>query len=330
MAFPPTAATVTSALTSYPAVYYDRVAVEALQNNLHLYSCIEKKAMPDKSGVVMQIFGYTKLAANTVAATDGTPQSVGVALTASTASITLAQYIDYVSYSDKIILTGISPVVAEGGALLGYRGALTVDKVISTAVDTVAAADSATRIDVAHGSFFTAAIARKAAMQLRSVDGKPREGALFSGVIYSLMAFDLLNDSAAGGWIDLMKYTDGNAGVLQTGVNPASQHVATVGGIRFVESNSLPTTTSFASTSVTGYHAYVFAKDAFFGASLGQTALGEKNFAVMQKTYDGTNSLDPAGQIRAASVYNFYFGLTGRPQSAVNVFRRIRAESSIG
>ena len=80
----PTVASVTAALTSYPTVYYDRVAVMELRNNLKLYDCIEQKQMPDMSGVAMQIFGYTKLASNTVAATDGTPQAAGVALTAST------------------------------------------------------------------------------------------------------------------------------------------------------------------------------------------------------------------------------------------------------
>jgi hypothetical protein len=74
----------------------------------------------------MQLYGFNKLAANTTAATDGTPQSAGVALTASTNTLTLSQYIDYVTYSDKLILTGISPIVAEGSRLLGYRGALTV------------------------------------------------------------------------------------------------------------------------------------------------------------------------------------------------------------
>src|SRR6266567_3977048 len=136
----PTVASVLSTIASYPTVYYDRVAVMELRNNLHLYDCIDEKQMPDMSGVAMQIFGYTKLAANTVAATDGTPQGSGVALTASTGTITLSQYVDYVSYSDKVILTGISPVVEEGSRLLAYRGALTVDTLISAAVDTASAA----------------------------------------------------------------------------------------------------------------------------------------------------------------------------------------------
>ena len=287
--------------------------------------------MPAKAGVAMQIFGFNKLAANTTAATDGTPQSAGVALTASTATITLSQYIDYVTYSDKLILTGISPIVEEGSRLLGYRGALTVDTVISAALDTQASADTATQINVAHSSFMSAAIARKAVMQLRSLDVRPKPNGKYRGVIAALLAFDLINDSNAGGWQDIFRYI--NPQVLVEGVKPADQLVGVVGGGEWYESNSLPVVTSFASTGVNGYRAYLFGKDAFFAASL-LKSVGEmgNNFSVMTKTYDGTNSLDPAGQIRAASVYNFYFGLSHRPQagSTGDAFRRITSESSIG
>jgi N4-gp56 family major capsid protein len=323
----PTVTSVTSSIGSYPTVLYDRAAVMELKSNLKLYECIEQKPMPDKNGVAMQIFGYTKLAANTTPATEGTPQGSGVALTASTGTITLSQYIDYVSYSDKVILTGISDIVADGSRLLGYRGALSVETVISTAVDAAATADATTKIDIAHLSFMTAAIARKAVAQLRSVDVKSKSNGLYKGVIHALAAFDLINDTNAGGFQDAFRYIDPKT--LQNGVDDGSQKVAVLGGVEWFESNALPTVSNFASTGVTGYRAYVFGKDAFFGASLGKTALGQKNFSVQTKTYDGTNSLDPAGQIRAASVYNFFFGLAKRPQS-VNGFRRITTESSIG
>lgn len=323
----PTVASVTSSLASYPSVYYDRKAVAALRSNLHLYECLEQKQMPSQAGVAMQIFGYTKLAANTTAATDGTPQSAGVALTASTGTITLSQYVDYVSYSDKIILTGISPVVQEGSELLAYRGALTVDTVISTTVDAAVTADSTTKIDVAHASYMTASIARKAAMQLRSNDVRPKDNGLFRGVISSLLAFDMINDNAAGGFQDVFRYIDPKQ--LENSVDANTQRIAVVGNVEWYESNSLPTVANFASTGVNGYRAYVFGKDAFFGASLLKNNLGQRNFSVMQKRFDAGNSLDPAGVIRAASVYNFYFGCAKRPQG-VNAFRRITSESSIG
>jgi N4-gp56 family major capsid protein len=331
-AFPPTSASVGTAVTNYPTVYYDRTAVLEFTSNLHLYQMLETDhPMPEKAGVAMQIFGYVKLAANTTAATDGTPQTAGVALTASTATITLSQYIDYVTYSDKLILTGINPVVAAGNRLLGYRGALTVDTVISTAVDAVTGTDTATKIDVAHSSFMTASIARKAVQQLRSLDVKPKANGKFFGVIASLLAFDLRNDSNAGGFQDVFRYIDPKN--LQMGTNPSNDLVAVIEGAEWYESNSLPVVANFASTGVNGYRAYLFGKDAFIGASLlkGISSMGN-GFSVETRNYDGTNSLDPAGQIRAASVYNFLFGLQKRPQAGAtgDAFRRITSESSIG
>jgi len=330
-AFPPTSASVNTSVANYPSVYYDRVGVEELHSNLHLYQALEEKVLPQKAGVAMQIYGFNKLAANTTAATDGTPQTAGVALTASTGTITLSQYVDYCTYSDKLLLTGISPIVEEGSRLLGYRGALTVDTVISAAVDTVTGTDTATKIDVAHSSFMTTSIARKAAAQLRSLDVKPKANGKYYGVMSSLLAFDLRNDSNAGGFQDIFRYIDPKN--LQQGTNPSNDLVAIIEGAEWYESNSLPVVTSFASTGVNGYRAYLFGKDAFFGASLSKSIsqMGN-NFTVQTKTYDGTNSLDPAGQIRAASVYNFYFGLAKRPQagSTGDAFRRITSESSIG
>lgn len=325
MALPTVASVLTSNVAQYPTVFYDRTAIAALHNNLFMYDCIDHKPMPDKSGVAMQIFGYVKFGANTTVATDGTPQSAGRALTASTGTITLSQYIDYVTYSDKVILTNISPVVEEGSALLGYRGALTVDTVILAAVDTAAAADTNARIDNPHGTYMSASVARQAAAKLRSVDALPRENGLYKGIIYPLMSFDLINDSNAGGYQDAFRYIDPK----QLQKDTQNGRLAVLGGIDWFESNNLTVTANFASTGVNGYAAYIFGKDAFFDSSLGKTQLGQMNFSVQTKQFDGTNSLDPAGQIRAASVYSFYYGLAARPQGT-NTFRRVRSESSIG
>src|SRR5271156_4025827 len=70
----PTAASViSSGLSGYPTVYYDRTALDTLQSNLYFYPACELRPMPDMSGVAMQIFNYKKMGANTTAVTEGTP-----------------------------------------------------------------------------------------------------------------------------------------------------------------------------------------------------------------------------------------------------------------
>ena len=326
MSLPSAASVLSSGLGAYPTVYYDRVALDTLRSNLYLYPACDLKQMPDKSGVAMQIFDYSAMTANTTAATEGTP-GPGQTLTQNTATLNLSNYVDYVSFSNKVVLTAISDTVAEGAAELAFRGALSVDTVISTTVDTAANSDSTARIEVNDGSYMSAALSRRAAMSLRSSNVKPKDNGLFMGVISSLQAFDLINDSATGGFIDLMKYTDGNAPMLQEGIK--ANRVGTVGGVEWFESNSLPTESNWQSSSHTAYHAYVFGKNAFIASSLGKTQLAQKNFSVKVSKFDQPIAVDPANQIAAAASYNFFFGVTKRTGSIAG-YRRIRSESSIG
>lgn len=328
MSLPAAASVVSSGLGAYPTVYYDRVALDTLRANLFLYPACELKQMPDRAGVVMQIFDYTAFTANTTGATEGTPGS-GQALTQNTRQITLTQYVDFVSFSDKVVLTGISDTVAEGAAELAYRGAISVDTVISTAADVAANSDSATRIEINDGSYMTASIARQAAWGLRKNNIKTKPNGLYFGVIPSVMAFDLVNDNTAGGALDLQKYSDSLAAENPALVGIKNQRVGNIGGIEWFESNALPTETNWQSSAHNAYHAYVFGLNAFIASSLGKTQLGQKNFGVDVKRWTGGNSIDPAAVIAATASYNFFFGVTKRTGST-NGFRRIRGESSIG
>jgi N4-gp56 family major capsid protein len=307
------------------------VALDTLYANLFGYAACDLKIMPDMSGVAMQIFDYTKMSANTTAVAEGTPAS-GQSLTQNTATINLANYADYISYSNKVVLTAISNTVAEGSSLLAYRGALSVDTVIFTAVDTAAAATTLDRIDVNDGNYMSAAIARKAVWQLRSFDVKPKANGLFFGVIHSLGAYDLVNDASASGMADLMKYSEKLASANPALVGIKGAYIGNVGGVEWYESNAVTTAASWQSSTHTAYHAYVVGHQAIIASSLGKTNLNQKNFTVKTVNFqEGSNSLDPAALIKAASVYNFFFGLAVAPQHAsTDKFRRITAESTIG
>jgi N4-gp56 family major capsid protein len=327
MALPTAASVVTGGLASYPTIVYDKIAVDTLRSNLYLYPACELRQMPNNSGVAIQIYGNTAFGANTTPATEGTPGS-GQALSQVVRTINLSQYVDYLSYSDKAVLTGFSELVSQGSQELAYRGALSVDTVISTQLDTIATATTSISIDVTNGSRMSAALSRQAAMSLRSVNVKTKPNGKFFGVIGALQAFDLINDASAGGFIDLMKFTSANAPKLQEGID-ANNFVGEVGGVEWYESNSLPYDTDWESSGTNAYHAYVIGLGGIFASSLGKTELGQRNFSVKTTMFDQPMALDPANQIRATSAYNFFFGCVGRPGS-VPGFRRIRSESSIG
>jgi N4-gp56 family major capsid protein len=332
MSLPTAASVISSGLAGYPTVFYDRVALDTLQSNLFMYPACDLKVMPDMSGVAMQIFDYTAMVANTTPATEGTP-GAGESLTQNTATINLSNYVDYVSFSNKVKLTAISDTVAEGAALLSYRGALSVDTVISTAVDTQANSNaSVDDIEVNDGSYLIASVVRHAVWGLRAKNVKPKANGLMFGITSSLTAYDLVNDSTAAGFTDLQKFSSETASENPALVGIKGARIGNVGGAEFYESNAVPSETNWQSSSHNAYHTYVFGHQAFIASSLGKTNLNQKNFSVTVKNFPmGSNSLDPAGLIAAAAAYNFFFGVVAAPTpSNTDRFRRIRSESSIG
>jgi N4-gp56 family major capsid protein len=337
MALPTAASVISSGLTGYPTVYYDRTALDTLQSNLYFYPACELRPMPDMSGVAMQIFNYTKLSAVTTAVSpEGAPLGSGTALTQQKQTINLANYAQYVSFSNKVVLTAISDTVAEGAALLAYSGALSVDNVISTAVVTEAAVNSdAATIEVPAGSFVTAALAREAVWQLRGKDVKPKKNGLFFSIIHSLSAYDLVNDASAGGTLDLQKYSDELAAKNPALVGIQGQRIGNIGGAEWYESNAIPQSPQGTIGGKIAYPSFVFGWQAFLASSLGRTNLNQKNFTVTVRRYDQGNSIDVAGLIMAAAFYNFFFGVVVTPDQSVATngldhFRMINVQSSIG
>jgi N4-gp56 family major capsid protein len=331
MALPTAASVLSAGLADYPTVYYDKVALKTLYSNLFMYGACNLRTMPDRSGVAMQIFDYTKMGANVTPATEGTP-GAGQVLTQNIGTINLANFVDYVSFSNKVKLTAISNVVAEGAALLTYRGALSVDTIISTAVDAAATSVALDRIDLNSGTYLSASAARKAVWQIRSFDGKAKDNGLFYGIVHSLAAYDIVNDSTAAGFTDLQKYSDTLAASNPALVGIKGAVVGNVGGCLFYESNAVPTETNWQGLGHNAYHTYCFGDESVIASSLGKTDLSQKNFSVTVKDFPmGSNALDMGGLIAAGAVYNFFFGVVIPPTHASSdKFRRIRSESSIG
>lgn len=322
------ASVVSAGLAGYPTIYYDRVAIATLRSTLMLYPALDLRQMPNMSGTAMQLFGYTAFGANTTPATEGAP-GTGQTLTQVINTLNLSNYVDYVTFSNLVTLTAISDVVAEGAEELAYRGALSVDTVIATALDAIANGNSVARIDVPNGTYMTASASRRAAASLRNANVKPKANGKFYGVTTSLASFDLLNDAAVGGFLDLQKFAymgKGSNTPMAEGVQ--NNFIGEVGGVEWFESNALPSEAAWQSSSSVAYHSYVIGKDGIIGSSLGKTQLGQKNFSVKVAKFDTPIAVDPANQIAAAASYNFFFGCVGRPGSIPGI-RRIRVESSL-
>lgn len=68
MALPTQASVISSGLSGYPSVHYDRIALDTLHSNLFMYAAADIERMPNRSGTAMQIFDHSKMAANVTGA----------------------------------------------------------------------------------------------------------------------------------------------------------------------------------------------------------------------------------------------------------------------
>jgi N4-gp56 family major capsid protein len=251
-----------------------------------------------------------------------------ISMTTQTRDLTVSQYFDYVSVSDFLLDQAIDPMVENISEELGYRAGLTVNRICLNAIDAEAVSDATTsRISLADAEFMSRAIAARAVMTLRARDIKPSDGEWFVGIIHPLIAYDLLNDNTNGGTIDVLKHVDSGVNEMRSGIR--GNRVLNLNGIRWVETTTVGTVADFPSSGDTGYHSYVFGKDAFFVASLGATEVkGDKNFSLMVKRYNDASVADPVNVIGATIGYNFKFGIV-KTTGSINKFRQIRGESSI-
>lgn len=322
---PASVVTSTSGLNHLAQIYYDRLAVENLKAHLAFYQTCERRRLPDKSGKTIQFFTYNLFGANTTPGTEGT---VGAGQNPTTSAIqtSIAQFFDYMSFSDVLVETAIDPIVENSAREFGYRAALTNDSLTIAAYENAVATDSSVAVDLNGSTYMSASLARHCAMSLRGRNVRPKPNGLFAGVIHPFVAFDLLNDNSSGGYIDTRKYTEQGEQELLRGVQ--GFRVATYGGVEFIETTTVPTYSNF--DSGTGYGTYIIGMDAMFSVSLGATETpGDKNFRLITRNWANDPSVaDPAGVIGASVAYNFKQAFAQRP-GTVMAFRRVRSLASI-
>jgi N4-gp56 family major capsid protein len=314
----------TAALTHIQnVIFYERTAVENLKANLPFVGATERKRLPERNGKTMRSYLYDTFAANTTPGSEGTVGS-GLAGATTVRDVSINQYFDFISFSDLVSETAISPIVEEHAAELGYRAALTTNSLTSTEFEV---ASSGFSIDLSDNEFLAAAVVRQAVMSLRGANAKSKSDGMFVGIIHPFPAYDLLNDNTVGGVIDILKHVQPGVDSMLRGIQ--GYRVIDLAGVRFIETTTVPTYTDYPSSGKTGYATYVVGKDAIFSVSLGATEVpSERNFRLLIKNYRDGSVADPANVIGSTVAYNFKYACIRRPGTPMTL-RRIKSEASI-
>jgi len=232
--------TQTPTLAHYPTVYYDRVSLDRLEQMFRFASvCDTNHSIPAGSGKTTQMYRFTLPGANTSPSAEGVV-GTGFVQTSTTVSATVEQYSDFTSASELLLTTDISPTTEKMVADMSYRAAKTVDTLGRTEFDS-----NTGQLFNTLGTAFSAADARANKFQLTGRDVRPKVGGDFIGVIHPFVSYDLTSDNTAGGFIDVLKYTN-NTPLI-------NGEIGKIGGVRFLETTNVNSSGTAPSVLYTTY-----------------------------------------------------------------------------
>lgn len=303
---PATNLTSTGSITHLATVYYERVALSALRKKFMFWKGVDTKTLPLKSGKTIQFYRYSQFGANTSTATEGDIGS-GQALTSTTVSATVAQYADFLSFSDMLVDTAIDgDIVAAGADMLGYRAGITFDTLIRNEVDS----NNGSVVQSALDTYFSSADVAAQRTRFAGLDIRPfDDGEYYRALIHPYTAYDFLHDPAVGGFVDVTK---------QGGNAPQSERFQTLedrgfianwGGVQLWESTNCTKTAG----SPNKYRTYFFGMEGLGAIDLagrGPTRTEDQNsqkFNVTVLRDLKPDVANPTGTIRALASYNCVF-----------------------
>ena len=295
----------TATITHLATVYYERVALSSLRKVFHFDKLADNRVMPLRNGKTVQFFRYSQLGANTTATPEGETVVPGQTLTSTTLSATVAQYADFMSFSDMLVDTSLDDIVTAGADILGYRAGLSVDTLVRNEIDSVAGSIDVTPLDA--NSFGGADLAQVRA-RLAGIDVKPFANGYFRALAHPFVLYDFINDPTAGGFQDVVK-------VLQNGQSDRFFQledrgmVAKFASVEMWESTNVTITAGSPNT----YRVYIAGQEALStidlaGRGPARTEDQDRSpFRVDVLRNIPVGVANPEGKVKALVSYNFVF-----------------------
>lgn len=326
--FPASNLTSGTGLTHMAQVFYDRIALTALRKKFLFWKGVETRTLPKKNGKTIQFYRVQELGANTSPANEG-DVGTGIALASTTLQATVAQYADFMSFSDMLVDTAIDgDIVAVGADKLGYRAGLTFDTINRNEVDSNAAS-----IDVPPlADFLTGLDVAGISSRLDGLDIQPFPNGYYPAIMHPYTRYDFIHDPQVGGFIDLEKRGEGeNHEALYDVAGGNGGFVGRFGGVEVWASTNV---TQIAG-SPNKYRTYFFGAEALGAIDLagrGPTRTEDQNkqkFSVHVENNIGPTVATPEGKIRAFCSYNCVYVAKTLDANPFR-YRKIDAANSLG
>jgi len=201
--------------------FYDRSMLKAARPLLVHLKWGQVRDIPKNNGTSIRFRRYSLLAANTTPLSEGITPS-GTSLTITNIQATIAQYGDFTTLTDLLIMSTLDPIMTENSELLGQQAGNSLDQVcrdVIIAGTTIQYASTATStVTVTASMKLTRTEIREAVRTLQGNDAEkitsmvnPSTGfntspinAAYVGIISENTLFDLKNES---GWVGIEEYS---------------------------------------------------------------------------------------------------------------------------
>jgi len=294
----------TSTLTHLATVFYQREALDSLRTKFMFWMGVDPKQIGQRNGKTIQFFRWGQFGANTTPKAEG-QVGTGLELTTTTVSATVAQYADFLSFSDMLVDTAINDMVAGGVRELGYRAGLTVDNLIKAEIDTAASS-----VDVTpNQTYYTRSDNAKIFSLLSGINVRPiTSDGYFTALAHPYVVYDFLNDPSAGGFTDIVKHDASSTGNSRLTTREDRGFVAATAGVKLYESTNV----TQVSGSPNKWRTYFFGSGGVAAIDLAGRGPSRVKDPMNEQfrinvIRPGLSAADPEGVIRAYASYNFVF-----------------------
>jgi len=249
--------TTTGGLAAKMAVYYSKRGLSKLRENLVIHQFGEKKELPKNNGKQVNWFRRVDSAADTATITEGTVPSP-ITLSSNQVTAQLAQYGNFTQTSDLLEMTSIDNEIENAVDTLSFKAARTLDTLDRNVLDagtTIQYGGAKTSLaTTAAADVLNGAVVRNAVRALNVANAMPF-GENYAWVIHPNNAYDLMSDTASGGWVNANTYVDTNG--IKNG------EIGKFFGAKFYQSTNVSSTASGTSGSATVYSTHLLSQGAF-------------------------------------------------------------------
>jgi N4-gp56 family major capsid protein len=278
------------------ANFYDRRLLrKAMPRLIHaLYA--QTRDIPSGESTVIKFRRYSLLTAATTALTEGVTPS-GSTLSKTDITATVAQYGDYVTITDKLLMTTTDPVLKEANSVLAQQAGNTLDQltrdVIVAGTTIQYASTAAARTDVTAAMKLTLAEIQEAVRTLKQnnadkitemIDPSDNVGTLpvnacFIGFVHPNGSYDLKN---ATGFVKVEQYGTQKA---------LPGEIGSLDEVRFIESTNAKVFTGGGSGGADVYATMIIGADFY-----AQTRIAGEAMKNIIKPLGSGGSMDPLDQ----------------------------------